>query len=1660
MSSATSSPLSSPRSALLESAPNGVVDNQVVLPPAAAPALPVANTTERLRDLEISPDPTAIIDEDQEMLDAPPSEESDSTDTGSVAPAIASTVAISSTPSLKDILKKTLVKKEKVQKDYLVALNSESPEDAIKADKLREELSNMEKHVKALTSGLKVHRVPSTGLKISKRDLPKFQLEDSKVKPFPHEDAYKSVDHFFSEFEKTVFSSGQEIQDVWRKYIPLSLSFDLDDWLQNVVLKATCWADVKSAFHKKFGTTISKLHKRRAVMAMSIGEDETVDEYASRFFRTVGEAGYHRDDKTIGDIFLLGLPEEWQFNLSTVLLSRTKREAWTTAEILDFATNLMGEKTPNTHFASRKGDDVSTNKKRKVQGTASGAGSVSSSSADVSDTFPKGRMLGDKNQPNRATRTSNPCRHCGRPWRHGHTCEEYRAQKRQKNANVLSVASTSKEENEALEPVNYKEQYENEVYKCESKKTKTNNSMKLITPLLLNNRRIVGKVDPGSDISFINKSILNKSFSNIKTFKTNGFLNFLSVDDNNKNSTVTRIGKTEPLEVTYTNNIKFTHEFKVIEFNNKLSTEFDVLLGVDILPKMNIYLQGVAYKFPDSERDNELKQFQDINHDKKNKYNPENADYGTPSERKELLSQIQPALDANKAIRSDAACTMPESVVKIKISDPSNCFVRQYPLPANADAEINTQLEEWLKDGIVERAKPDSTFHSPLLAVPKRDPLTGKTSKLRICCDLRKINAAISDQDCQENFAVPKIDEIFGKVAGNANVISVLDLKQAYFAFPVSPESRRCLTFSHNNLTYRWARAPFGLKFLVSQFVYTMSVLFDGIEQELKEELKKIYIKDNKDISQIDNGFQAGICHYLDDIVVFAKSAQINVLMVKLVINRLTQVNLRINTDKCSFFQTSVYLLGFIISKNITKIDTKRLSNIDTWEIPKTTKQVRSLMGIISHLRSYCPMLSKLAAPIDSLRNKKNIQGKWTALHTDRLERIKQILMSNQILYAPDPSKPYYMQTDASVLGISACLFQKDDLGRIKHIAFASRSLNSAERNWSTNRRETAAIVFGFEKYKPLLWGHNQIIVLCDHLALTYLFTSSTLNNTLQGYLEILGEYNFSVAHIKGMDNILADRLSRLYPEIAEDKELADEYDQQIKKLQKLILLRRDKSANQQVVKQKKIYSQDQNLNVLAVKLNSKDFKDTTTDYICPPEGDRIQIIRDAHQLGHFGESAVVNHIHTYHGLHWTTIYQDVKKVLKSCKECAIHNVSKRGYNPMKSVVSFEPFEFIGLDMIGPLPVTEKGNCYILVVVDLCTKYIIARPAPNKQSDTIASILIGIYGDYGVGVNIHLSDNGREFRNSLSAYIHKALNIKMTFSTPFYPQANGHSENAVKIITNTLRKMCGNDTSSWDMRLPIVQLAVNMKVRERTASTPFSLMFARQVNITPARANRNHRRAPTLEELQQRAATLNDIVFPAIQQRTQELTELHRNKFDKKHYILEDIPTDTPVMIRLAAGRANKLAPLYSGPYVVVRKTQAGNYILKDDTNELLHREYTPSELKVVSLDETALEEKVYEVEEIRDHRVLSNGTTEYLTKWVGYGERENDWLTPDLFNSPVPIANYWKKIKELRQREKSRNGISDTSSTDAKRTSPSPPNKRNPSRTPSHRSKRAKSSH
>jgi transposase InsO family protein len=544
------------------------------------------------------------------------------------------------------------------------------------------------------------------------------------------------------------------------------------------------------------------------------------------------------------------------------------------------------------------------------------------------------------------------------------------------------------------------------------------------------------------------------------------------------------------------------------------------------------------------------------------------------------------------------------------------------------------------------------------------------------------------------------------------------------------------------------------------------------------------------------------------------------------------------------------------------------------------------------------------------------------------------------------------------------------------------------------------------KKFRPFLWG-KPFIAYTDHKALTYAHTQKNLSPMLINWIETILDFDMTICHVPGIENRLPDILSRLYPPLDEHKLVEDRAIVKQK--------RNNLDYKNRVMMRKKKYNKDRVLNVLATQLVNT--KKEISDYMTPPDSERNGLLHEAHSFGHFGSHAIVNELHSQ-GLHWSNIYEEAKNIVKSCKECQRHNINKKGYHPLTNVLAFKPFERIAIDLAGPFPVTGEGNTMLLVVTDVCSKFIILRAMPNKNSDTVAKELVKIFGDFGIPV-IMQSDNGTEFRNSLLANISKSLGIERRYSTPFHPRGNGAAEASVKIAVNTIRKMMKSNSHDWCHYLPIVQLCINRHIPYKTQTSPFSLMFARRIVMSN---NKEKETLPkdtmSIEELEKQIEYMEDIVFPAIHERAKRINEEYQKKFNKKN-ILVDIPKGTYVMVRLQH-RPNKLAPLYEGPYTVVRKNKGNSYELKDELGELLHRSYVPSELKIVTIDESAIEDELYEVEDIRDHRGTP-GEREFLVKWVGYGERANTWQKAEDFTDPTIIQKYWRKVEELTRLENER---------------------------------------
>ena len=166
----------------------------------------------------------------------------------------------------------------------------------------------------------------------------------------------------------------------------------------------------------------------------------------------------------------------------------------------------------------------------------------------------------------------------------------------------------------------------------------------------------------------------------------------------------------------------------------------------------------------------------------------------------------------------------------------------------------------------------------------------------------------------------------------------------------------------------------------------------------------------------------------------------------------------------------------------------------------------------------------------DSLR-----RSAWTQEAQQAFEQIKQDLISLPTLAYPNPQLPYDLHCDASDVGLGACVVQ---LGR--PIAFASRTLNSAETNYTTTEKECLAIVWALKQFHPYLYG-SKFTIYTDHAALKSILSTRLPRGRLARWIMALQEYQpYDIVHKKGSLNTDADALSRIQDVNAQDFELKD----------------------------------------------------------------------------------------------------------------------------------------------------------------------------------------------------------------------------------------------------------------------------------------------------------------------------------------------------------------------------------------------------------------------------------------------------------------------------------------------------------------------------------------
>ena len=230
-----------------------------------------------------------------------------------------------------------------------------------------------------------------------------------------------------------------------------------------------------------------------------------------------------------------------------------------------------------------------------------------------------------------------------------------------------------------------------------------------------------------------------------------------------------------------------------------------------------------------------------------------------------------------------------------------------------------------------------------------------------------------------------------------------------------------------------------------------------------------------------------GVCCFVNDILVAAKTETEHLNRLKAVFKRLHENDVRIKPEKCVFLTKEISYLGFkITDKGLFKTDEK-IRAIKESQAPTNVSEVRSFLGLVTFYSKFAQNLATMAAPIYQLTHK-NVPFDWNEACQNAFKSLKQELCANRFLTYYDPNLPLVVACDASLVGLGAVLAHKMPSGEEKLIAFASRTSSNSERNYSQIDKESLAIIFAVKHFHFILYGKDSFIIYTDHKPLISLF--------------------------------------------------------------------------------------------------------------------------------------------------------------------------------------------------------------------------------------------------------------------------------------------------------------------------------------------------------------------------------------------------------------------------------------------------------------------------------------------------------------------------------------------------------------------------------------------
>ena len=783
-------------------------------------------------------------------------------------------------------------------------------------------------------------------------------------------------------------------------------------------------------------------------------------------------------------------------------------------------------------------------------------------------------------------------------------------------------------------------------------------------------------------------------------------------------------------------------------------------------------------------------------------------------------------------------------------------FCKARTVPYTLREKVEKELHRLQQEGIISPIS-HSSWAAPVVPVLKAD------GSVRLCGDYKlTVNKAAK----VDTYPIPSLHDLFSSLAGGV-VFSKLDMSQAYAQLCLDDASKKYTVINTHRGLFEYNRLSFGISSAPGIFQRAMEELLRGIP---------------------------GVFCYLDDILITASSIEQHNKIIKLVLSKLQDAGLKLKLAKCHIGVPSVSYLGHVIDKEGVHPTEEKLKAIVEAPAPTNITQLRAYLGLLNFYRRFLPQAATMLEPLNRLL-KADTTWVWGEEQINAFRKSKELLTKSSALVHFDPKLPLVVVADSSSYGIGGVLCHLiDEVER--PICFVSRTLSTAERNYSQLEKEALAMVFALRKFHYYLWGQANFTVITDHKPLLGLFSSTKAippmaSGRIQRWALLLQNYKFTLRHRSGALLGTADALSRLPlpSESSDNTPVPAEWDSLVNFLDtspvtsdKIRTETRKDPILSKVFKHCELgwsnYAlKDSNLTPYVRRKEELSLQNGCVLWgsrVIIPTTLRRNILKELHSC-HVGSSRMKELARSY--LWWPNLDKDLEEVCNTCPEC----LSQRATPPKAELHPWEwpaqPWHRIHVDYAGPV----EGR-YFLIIVDAHSKWVDVYNTKGTTSAETIRCMQHSFSQFGLPISI-VSDNGTCFTSQEFKEFAENSGIKHITTAVYKPSTNGLAERMVQTFKRALKK-----SNSSDIQSTIDRFLFNYRLtpHSTTGVSPAELMFGRRLR------------------------SRLDLLWPgnSIATRVHE-RQLAQKKSYTKGPRKVSFPADTPVMIRDFTPRGPKWIP-------------------------------------------------------------------------------------------------------------------------------------------------------